>query len=78
MQLETHARGHLDPAVLETALADVLAADPAARRRLATASRWRRRLRWEAAAPGYRAGGGPGRRGSRGAHRGQLGQSRTS
>ena len=67
VQLETHAREHLDPAVLATALAGVLAADPAARRRLATATRWRRRLRWEAAAPGYRAGGGPGPRAEAGA-----------
>ncbi len=52
VQLETHTRGHLESAVLATALADVLAADPAARRRLAPATRWRRRLRWEAAGPG--------------------------
>lgn len=60
VQLETHTREHLDPAVLAAALADVLAVSPAARRRLATASRWRRRLRWEALAPGYPAGRGPG------------------
>lgn len=60
VQLETHAREHLDPAVLAAALASVLAADPAARRRLATATRWRRRLRWEAAAPRDRADSGPG------------------
>ena len=49
IQLETLVRGHLDAAALESALAGVLAADPAARRQLAAASRWRRRLRWEAA-----------------------------
>lgn len=48
VQLETHAAGHLDPGALETALADVLAADPAARRRLAAPSRWGRRLHWQA------------------------------
>jgi hypothetical protein len=51
VQLEIHARGHLDGAALEAALAGVLAADPSARRRLAATSRWSRRLRWEAAAP---------------------------
>jgi hypothetical protein len=51
IQLETLVRGHLDPAALESALADVLAADPAARRHLAATSPWRRRLRWEASAP---------------------------
>lgn len=60
VQLETHAREHLDPAALAAALAGVLAADPAARRRLAPATPWGRRLRWEAAAPGSRAGSGPG------------------
>jgi NRPS condensation-like uncharacterized protein len=49
IQLETLVRGHLDAAALESALADALAADPAARRQLAAASRWRRRLRWETA-----------------------------
>ena len=57
--LETHARGHLDPAALETALAGVLAADPSARRHLAATSRWSRRLRWEAAAPATRTGRRP-------------------
>jgi NRPS condensation-like uncharacterized protein len=51
IQLETHAQGHLDRTVLQAALAKVLAADPAARRRLA-AARWARRLRWEAPAAG--------------------------
>jgi NRPS condensation-like uncharacterized protein len=55
VQLETDVQGHLDPAALASALADALAADPAARRHLVTASRWRRRLRWEAA-PVIRAG----------------------
>ena len=50
--LETHTRGHLDRAALEAALTAVLAADPSARRHLAATSRWSRRLRWEAAAPG--------------------------
>jgi NRPS condensation-like uncharacterized protein len=56
VQLETHVQGHLDPAALASALAGVLGADPAARRHLATASRWRRRLRWEAATPDNRTG----------------------
>jgi NRPS condensation-like uncharacterized protein len=56
VQLETHVQGHLDPAALATALASALAADPAARRQLATTPRWCRRLRWEAAAPVVRAG----------------------
>jgi hypothetical protein len=51
IQLETLVQGHLDPAALESALAGALAADPAARRRLAATSPWRRRLHWEAAAP---------------------------
>jgi NRPS condensation-like uncharacterized protein len=49
IQLETLVRGHLDAAALESAVADALAADPAARRQLAAASRWGRRLRWEVA-----------------------------
>ena len=49
IQLETLVRGHLDAAALESALADALAADPAARRQLAAGSRWRRRLSWAAA-----------------------------
>ena len=56
IQLETLVRGHLDAAALESALADALAADPAARRHLAATSRWGRRLRWEAAAPADPAG----------------------
>jgi NRPS condensation-like uncharacterized protein len=52
VQLETHALGHLDRALLEAALAAALTADPAARRRLAATSRWSRRLHWEADAPG--------------------------
>ncbi len=52
IQLELLVGGHLDVAVLAAALARVLAADPAARRHLAATSRWRRRLRWEAGAPG--------------------------
>ncbi len=55
VQLETHVQGHLDPAALASALADALAADPAARRQLVANSRWRRRLRW-APVPGGRAG----------------------
>jgi hypothetical protein len=51
IHMETLAPGHLDRAALEAALAGVLAADPAAWRRLAATSRWHRRLRWEAAAP---------------------------
>jgi NRPS condensation-like uncharacterized protein len=49
IQLETLVRGHLDAAALESAVADALAADPAAARHLAAGSRWCRRLRWEAA-----------------------------
>jgi hypothetical protein len=56
VQLETHVQGHLDPAALASALADALAADPAARRHLVATSRWRRRLRWAAPVPGGRAG----------------------
>ena len=51
IQLETPARGHLDHAILDAALAGVLAADPAARRRLDGTSQWCRRLRWEAGEP---------------------------
>jgi NRPS condensation-like uncharacterized protein len=51
VQLEIHAPGHLDAAVLAAALGQVLAADPAARRRLAPTSRWGRRLYWRTAAP---------------------------
>jgi hypothetical protein len=68
VQLETHVPGHLDRAALEAALADVLAADPSARRHLAAASRWSRRLRWEAAAPAIR----PGRRPAPGGEPGLL------
>ena len=50
IQLQTLVRGHLDRAVLQSALAGVLSADPAARRHLAATSPWCRRLRWEAAA----------------------------
>ena len=50
IQLQTLVRGHLDRAVLESALAGALSADPAARRHLAATSPWCRRLRWEAAA----------------------------
>ncbi|MGD0699576.1 MAG: hypothetical protein ABSA02_06815 [Trebonia sp.] len=50
IQLETLVHGHLEPTVLESALADALAADPAARRQLAATSRWHRRLRWETTA----------------------------
>jgi hypothetical protein len=57
IQLETLVQGHLDPAALESALAGALAADPAARRHLAAASPWRRRLHWEAAAPDAPAAG---------------------
>ena len=61
--LETPVQGHLDPAVLDSALADALAADPAARRHLGAASSWSRRLRWEADGPacpaGTAAGGRP-------------------
>jgi hypothetical protein len=53
IQLETPVQGHLDHAVLDSALAGVLAADPAARRHLAATSAWCRRLRWEAGQPGY-------------------------
>jgi NRPS condensation-like uncharacterized protein len=53
IQLELLAEGHLDVAALAAALAGVLAADPAARRHLAATSRWRRRLRWDAGAPGH-------------------------
>ncbi len=56
IQLELPVGGHLDVAVLAAALADVLAADPAARRYLAATSRWRRRLRWETGAPGHHDG----------------------
>ena len=58
IQLETLVRGHLDPTALESALASALAADPAARRQLAATSPWRRRMRWEAAAPAAPAGAG--------------------
>ncbi len=75
VQLETHARVHLDRAALAAALAEWLAADPAARRRLAVTSRWGRRLRWHTAAPATPAGRhpDPGER-SRPADRGRLGQ----
>jgi NRPS condensation-like uncharacterized protein len=53
IQLELVAGSHLDVTALAAALASVLAADPAARRHLAATSRWRRRLRWEAGAPGH-------------------------
>jgi NRPS condensation-like uncharacterized protein len=56
VQLETHVQGHLDPAALASALAEALAADPAAQRHLVATSRWRRRLRWQALVPGARAG----------------------
>ena len=59
VQLETHAPCHLDRAALEAALVSVLAADPAARRHLATTSRWGRRLHWHAAAPATPAGRHP-------------------
>jgi hypothetical protein len=59
VHLEIHASGHLDRVVLEAALADALAADPAARRHLAAASPWSRRLRWEAGGPAPRPGHGP-------------------
>jgi NRPS condensation-like uncharacterized protein len=48
IRLETPVQGHLDYPVLASALADVLAAEPAARRHLAATSPWCRRLRWEA------------------------------
>jgi NRPS condensation-like uncharacterized protein len=51
IQLETPVRGHLDHAILDAALADALAAEPAARRHLAATSQWCRRLRWEAGEP---------------------------
>ena len=51
IQLETPVRGHLDHAILDAALADVLAAEPAARRHLAATSQWCRRLRWETGEP---------------------------
>ena len=51
IQLETPVRGHLDHAVLDSALAAVLAADPAARRHLAATSQWCRRLHWQAGEP---------------------------
>ena len=54
VQLETQAGGHLDPAALAAALAGALAADPSARRHVTAASRWSRRLRWEAGPPGVR------------------------
>jgi NRPS condensation-like uncharacterized protein len=56
VQLETHARGHLDRAALAAALAAVLAATPEAARRLAAVSPWDRRLHWHLAAPGDRGG----------------------
>lgn len=64
VQLETHVRGHLDRAALESALVTALAADPAARRRLAATSPWGRRVRWEAAAPAARSGTAAGHAGS--------------
>lgn len=51
IQLETPVRGHLDYAVLNSALAAGLAADPAARRHLAATSQWFRRLHWQADEP---------------------------
>jgi hypothetical protein len=51
IQLETPVRGHLDHVILNAALADVLAAEPAARRHLAATSQWCRRLRWETGEP---------------------------
>ena len=60
--LETPVQGHLDPTVLDSALADALAADPAARRHLGAASSWSRRLRWEADGPACPAGTAPGGR----------------
>ena len=50
VQVETHVRGHLDGDALAAALAEVLAAVPEARRRLAAASPWDRRLRWQTTA----------------------------
>jgi NRPS condensation-like uncharacterized protein len=60
IQLETHVRGHLDRATLESALVTALA-DPAARRRVAATPGWRRRVRWESAAPVARPTAGAGR-----------------
>ena len=50
VQLETHARGHLDRPALAAAVTAVLAASPDAGRRLAPASRWDRRLHWQTSA----------------------------
>jgi NRPS condensation-like uncharacterized protein len=58
VQMETHVLGHLDRPALEAAVAGALAADPAARRRLAGTSRWHRRLRWESGAPARHTGPG--------------------
>ena len=58
VQVETHVRGHLDRDALAAALAEVLAAVPEARRRLAAVSPWDRRLEWQTTAAGE-AGPGP-------------------
>jgi hypothetical protein len=55
IQMEVLAGGQVDPVVLQAALAAVLASDPAARRHLAAAPRWHRRLRWQAG-PGWAPG----------------------
>jgi NRPS condensation-like uncharacterized protein len=47
IQMETDVGGHLQQADLALALADALAADPAARRRLSPSCPWGRRLFWE-------------------------------
>jgi NRPS condensation-like uncharacterized protein len=59
VQFEIHSRARLEEAALAEALGQVLAADPAARRRLAATSRWRRHLHWQVPAT---AGPAPGRR----------------
>ena len=72
IQLEIPVRGHLDSGVLDSALADVLAADPTARRHLAATSPWRRRLRWESGEPVHPAGTAAGGRSARAREAGLL------
>jgi NRPS condensation-like uncharacterized protein len=48
---EVHSHGHLDRTVLAGAVTTAFGADSGARRRLAAASRWSRRLYWRSTAP---------------------------
>jgi len=72
IQLEIPVRGHLDSGVLDSALADVLAADPTARRHLAATSPWHRRPRWESGEAVHPAGTAAGGRSARAREAGLL------